>query len=796
MLTRMRTFLLAALLVAVSAPASWAALVDLGVPVTPHGYPAFYQDSNALKLELCLDPPADPIAGGPCLFDPVAAGNAWSAATGFGAEAFFWSATAEARPLVADGRALLVLALEAAYGGDGSPVEGQQMIFGRVRVRINVPGPGFYRIIHPYGTIDLNEAFTAESLAAHGEIRLTTDIGASNPIDPAAAFRGALQAWDSTNPATVPFLTWPNFSDPAANPTLQVPILDATGLPTGRVIQYVGDGVTPHTVTGSPAGNNFFRIQLKDPDGRFRTVTETDLFVVEGKVHTPPVGGYALYTFPPPPPRNLFAVGPVNRAAAFPAAGNANAHPGGVPASPEFPADPSNPVYPAGTGYIIGYPYWYQDTPDDIAAIIAGGGTEAAATPGIKLTLCPGSDPMCISAPINPADPASVALKAGEESFYWSAVADIAARTATNRMDAKLVMALEAAFGNALGTPANGDQVVFARIRVRLKVDLPGDYTVIHPYGRHTFTITDATEDFSYTEDIGIINPGITPDADFKGALFGKINPFLTWDTFKPNMVATDPDYNLLVIPNPADPLAAPVRYVGNPLARHAVTGSPTGENFFRVTGPGGIDATETLFSVTGKVYDPATFNLQPLAAVPTALNDTATTAAGLPMAINVVNNDIVPDGAPPITAVSVITALGPVEGGTAVANGTTITYTPAPGFTGIETFSYTAINAAGTSNIATVEVTVSPVEILATTRAALDLRKLELNIQGTSTLNGSTITIHFGSTTAGPVIGTALVSGGKWIFRGRATSNPGVSSISVVSSTGKMLLNQPLRVR
>ncbi|MFF7110596.1 putative Ig domain-containing protein [Pseudomonas sichuanensis] len=46
---------------------------------------------------------------------------------------------------------------------------------------------------------------------------------------------------------------------------------------------------------------------------------------------------------------------------------------------------------------------------------------------------------------------------------------------------------------------------------------------------------------------------------------------------------------------------------------------------------------------------------------------------------------------------------------GTAVASGTSITYTPTAGYSGSDTFTYTATNAAGTSAPATVTITVSP---------------------------------------------------------------------------------------
>jgi len=771
--------LLGLILLTCFSSSAWANLAAVGVPVGPHGYPRFYQDNAGLQLELCLD--GDGV-NGPCIYDPVTAGNAWSATAGFGAEAFYWMATANARPLVANGNALLVLGLEAAYNGDGSAVEGQQIVFGRVRVRFDVPAPGHYRITHPFGTIDLPEAFVAESIAGRKDVRLTTDIGGINPIDPVGAYAGALAAF---GPTQVPFLTWPNFDDPVANPTLHVPVLDGLGNQIG-VNRYVGDGATPHVVTGSPTGNNVFRIELQDPNtGEFNIVSETDLFVVMGKV-LDPAAPFTAYTFPPPPPMNMFAVGPVNRAAAFPQIGSSDPHPGGFAAIPESPADPAAPVdYPAGTGFPIGFPYFYQERLSVEDPLNPGVFNDQG---GLKLTICPASDPLCISAP--PTNAAGSALNVGDESFYWSAVADISARTEQNRADVRLVMAMEGAFGNALGTAADGDQVVFGRVRIRADVDVPGDYTVTYPYGEITFTDVNTVDGINYTVDIGTFNiggPGV--DQGFIGALYGEINPFLIWDTFNPDPALNDP---ALVVANPADPLS-PMMYVGNPLVRHAVIGSPTGNNFLRIQGPGGIDHTEPLFTVTGKLYDSATPVVQPPAGTPTVVNDAATTNQDQPVVIDVTANDL--PGTSAITSIAIVVGLGPLDG-TAVVNGTSITYTPAAGATGIDTFAYTATNAAGTSNVALVEVNVLPVTTTAVGRAELNLRRLNWNIRGTGA-PGATVTLHAGPDLAGAVIGSALANGsGNWEFRSRVRTVPAVTSISVESSTGDQSLNQPLKVR
>ncbi|EIL87785.1 outer membrane autotransporter barrel domain-containing protein [Rhodanobacter fulvus Jip2] len=65
-------------------------------------------------------------------------------------------------------------------------------------------------------------------------------------------------------------------------------------------------------------------------------------------------------------------------------------------------------------------------------------------------------------------------------------------------------------------------------------------------------------------------------------------------------------------------------------------------------------------------------------------------------------------------SATSVAVVTGAVHG-TATASGTSITYTPTPGYAGPDSFTYTATNGAGTSSPATVTLTVSPRTIIYT---------------------------------------------------------------------------------
>ncbi|MGE5839818.1 MAG: hypothetical protein ACM34H_07770, partial [Deltaproteobacteria bacterium] len=206
---------------------AWAILATVGTPPVDRpgfplnlGFPAFYGDGT-IALELCLD------TNGMCVVDPT------------GAEAFWWLADAQVRPLVAGGKAILVMGLEAAYGGTGEVIDGNQMSFARIRVRVDVAQAGNYRITHPYGVLSFPNVTVAEG------INFTEDIGGFNPLDPAAAFAGALAG------KIGPFLTWPNF---ATDPALLDPVTGA---------RYIGDPAVAHTVTGGTNGN-VFRIEREN----------------------------------------------------------------------------------------------------------------------------------------------------------------------------------------------------------------------------------------------------------------------------------------------------------------------------------------------------------------------------------------------------------------------------------------------------------------------------------------------------------------------------------------------------
>jgi len=274
-----------------------------------------------------------------------------------------------------------------------------------------------------------------------------------------------------------------------------------------------------------------------------------------------------------------------------------------------YRAGPSDLPSPPGHGY----PLWYQDTT------------------GMVLDLCvpqtPGQLPPCLAAP-PPGDPDPVLPYTfpdnWSDEFFWFAAESLL--DMGNGESALLVQALEAAF--ALGPPSVGDQIAFARIRIRFVVPVNGSYTVTYPYGEETFSNQTAGDTVFYTSDVGIGAPG-----DFSGALNGAVGPFL-WAV---------------------DPAGAAKQYVdidgdlflADPLEETQVGGAPFGNNFFRIcvnADPGiaswttGLDAgglpqwcvTNDAFALIGKVHNQV---LDPISSPLTVSRATYSTHMAMPEA-------------------------------------------------------------------------------------------------------------------------------------------------------------------
>ena len=155
-----------------------------------NGFPLWYQDvaddvAGRQKLQLCLDTAltvAPGVVVNPCEYEPPALGAPPSFPGNFGADAMYWNASTGGTFISSGGQqgsALLVMALEASGANAAALNDGNQVVFSRIRLRVEVPVAGTYRITHPYGSRAY--VVTATDLLGERQINQTQDLGIAAP---------------------------------------------------------------------------------------------------------------------------------------------------------------------------------------------------------------------------------------------------------------------------------------------------------------------------------------------------------------------------------------------------------------------------------------------------------------------------------------------------------------------------------------------------------------------------------------------------------------------------------------
>ena len=279
--------LLALALVAVLAPAALAqvvpdppTLVAIGpinpLPAPGNGFPQWVQDVNGVRTDLPNPPIGTAINGDPLqvIIPPTMTfEEPTNNQFGFGPEAFYYlcetaidtlpppDPTRPDRP----GLALMVLGVEAAWNtASGNPANGQQMLFTRLRLRIDTTVAGDYTVTHPWGV----QVFTNVPAGRRGINSTVDTIGLT--------------------PDFTPIVTSSTFKVPFMRGTL------ATTVPPIDPTLWIGDGVTLGPITGGVNDVNVFRID--GPANAFGpgvNFVETPNFLVSGHIVPGP---------PPPPP--------------------------------------------------------------------------------------------------------------------------------------------------------------------------------------------------------------------------------------------------------------------------------------------------------------------------------------------------------------------------------------------------------------------------------------------------------------------------------------------------------------
>ncbi|MEA2323202.1 MAG: hypothetical protein QOD81_3052, partial [Solirubrobacteraceae bacterium] len=253
-------------------------IIEFGPVDAATGYPTWYRDAgfehegkdyDSVDLEPCIGD-TDPL----CLPAPLPRPGEPANAKAFNMPDEFFYYTNGAAALESNGGngVLWESAVEGAWSAE-EVKDGDQVVFGRIRIRIEGLQPGSkYKVIHPQGV----DEFTAD--AGKRGINYTQDIAAAPGM-----FNAALKR------RVGPFLRWaPNPDDPN----------DVA--PAG----YIGDPAVDHKVIGSPRSTNFVMItgdQVGAPDNNPGANTSpcgvhlpdgvepqdciyTDLFNVAGKL--------------------------------------------------------------------------------------------------------------------------------------------------------------------------------------------------------------------------------------------------------------------------------------------------------------------------------------------------------------------------------------------------------------------------------------------------------------------------------------------------------------------------------
>jgi len=235
----------------------------------------------------------------------------------------------------------------------------------------------------------------------------------------------------------------------------------------------------------------------------------------------------------------------------------------------------TGPYLPANGNFAA----WYQDTHGRTLDLCLSKAVSSrvASTPGAPTYMC-----SLIPAPgvFDDTQPMVFPTNFPDEAFWATGETTIV--DAARGIDLTYVSAVEAAFSG--GDPKEGDQISFARIRIRIDVPTAGTYVITHPYGVEVFTVdTPGRRAINMTRDIGI---GAAKTYD--GALKGDVGPFLR---------SVNGPYTET---NPVS--GAAEQFVGDPNLTEAVTGSPYNTNYVRIEGPNGIDLRTDLFAVSGKL--------------------------------------------------------------------------------------------------------------------------------------------------------------------------------------------------
>ena len=699
---------LSAVLMAATVSAQPQGLERVGPTSPANGFPTWYQDKTGLALEFCQPQTQAELDGGWCLLLPGDTTVPEAFPAQFADEHFFFAADA-AFDTAQGVSALLVIGLEAAFAV-GPPIAGDQLVFARIRFRIDpLPMTGIYTIQHPFGT-DQIEGVAGERLF------WTEDVG----IDCRGAFDCALAG------RIGPFLLPSNAPGGPELPAVPGPV-------AGKF--YIADPARLGPITGSPVGQNFFRVI--NPDGT--VLGQTSDFSLMGRVFQGTMPGRltierASYsrsaelgkvdvfaTANPTTPTRLPATAPAPTVLPlldfFPAACSVGV--GGVPGAPAGVAP--LPMISEGSRY-----YGQQENGTIPAAVCVRDNTARDVNGQIVPLFREGAvvDEIRIAkAEFNPAGGG--------------------------------VLRVEAVSSDAFAPPQLTALIVGPLAGAPLAV---GQAAVVAP--PESVAVTSARGGRAVLDVSTVAGPLAPPARPFAGNDAASMNE----DAATPlvvNVLANDTIGGRLIVAsdNPV------VSIVGAPRLGSASANADGTISYVPNLNANGSDLLTYTVSVGAQVSSPAFVSIS-IANVndpPVAVDDSANGVAGLGISLNLLANDTDVDGAANLAGVEIVTAPAGVVW--SVAGGTLSISAGA----GTHVFTYRARDAAGalSANTATATFNLSgPVEVVTIIRSEYIASKRRWRVEGTSSVPGNqTVFVMYadgvfadGTTAAGHLIGTAQV--------------------------------------
>lgn len=722
------------------------------------GFPAWYQDATGLALEFCDPKNQAELDGGWCLLLPGDVGALPESFPGNFFDEHFWFAAGAGMDPATGGKALLTLAVEAAFAADVVP--GGQVTFSRIRVVLNpVPVTGIYRIIHPYGE-EVVHAVAGE------RIFITDDVGIGCP---SGQFDCATQS------RLGPFLLPANTPGGAELPSVPGPVPGKQYIADPNRLGPVTGSALPDFVdsTGALRNHNIFRIEgpagsglSRDPvSGVLRDYIETTDFSLMGRVFTNTLPSRisvdrASYE------RDATGATKVDVfASAFTTTqGRLPAQVRPVPVDPQlsFFAAPCGGTVDALTGE-VSPPYTAPASVPEVQMYSSGGGLHWA-------QVQPASPPTAVCVKDVTARDVNGNIV---PTYHPRRVSDEVTITGATYDGTSGVLTVSAASSDKWASPL-------------LHAGFPGYY------GEMAGGQLNLSNLIGPPSSVRVFSDGGGTAAQSVRSLLATTPPvglpIASNDVFA--FPEDSPTQNLVILGNDSNVAGGTVAITAMPRLGTALLMPDGSIDYTPALNASGADLLTYTVTIGGQVSNTGTVSIElmPVNDLPVAQNDAANAVLGNTLQINVLANDTDPDGAADLAAAQLLTL--PASGAT-VTGGAGGVFDFLASASGSYTFTYLAQDMAGATSAvpATVTVQVSAGETLAISRAEYVSSKGRLRAQGTlSPVAQQTVRVDFANA-AGTVLGYAGLAttdaAGLWQLDVAVPLPTGANRLRATSSNG-----------